>query len=161
MKRKHRKAQQDLPGLMMLIAFGFVAVIFVCVLFYFVPKRPLTKRAVAGGRIPPFLSSVAAAQPLPATLDPAKFNEPSVKRAYAVARTKPNLLAQQPCYCGCSDQNHRSLLDCFKNYHAAGCSICLREANYAAELDAHGKCAADIREGIIRGDWKSLERSSN
>lgn len=159
MKRKHKKPQQDLAGLVMLIAFGVVAVIFVCVLFYFVPKRPFSKPGVTSGRIPPFLSSVAAAQPLPATLEPSRFQAPKVQRAYLMARAKPAILAQQPCYCDCSSQGHRSLLDCFRTEHGAACSICVHEANYAAKLDAQGKCAAEIRDGIIRGDWKSLERS--
>lgn len=158
MKRKHKKPQRDLLGLILLITLGVMTVALVFLFAYLLPHGPDLKRDSGSGLVPPFISDVAAARPLPVTVDPDRFQEPMVKRAYATAREKPAVLAQQPCYCGCSRQGHRSLLDCFQDVHAAGCSICIREANYARESDAHGKSAEEIRTGIIRGDWKNLER---
>ena len=153
MKRKHHKPGQDWPGLILIIAFGVFAVAIVAVIFY----RAALPSNVGKTPVPPFFASAAAAQPLPATLEPNRFQEPTTQGAYAMARHKPVILAQQPCYCGCDRQGHRSLLDCFKSEHAAKCSICIREANYARDLDAKGKCAVDIRNSIIRTDWTSLE----
>ncbi len=71
-------------------------------------------------RIPPFFESEEAAKPLPATLSPASFSNPSVARAYRVAREIPEVLAQQPCYCYCDKFGHRGLLDCYRDNHGAG-----------------------------------------
>ena len=158
MKKKRKQELQDLPGLIMLIGFAVVAVVFVSVFFY-MAWRSGEQRDTRKGPLPPFLSTTAAAQPLPATLDPSRFQEPAVRRAYTMAKQKPAILAQQPCYCGCSSLGHQSLLDCFRDEHASGCSICVREAIRAAELDGQGKCAAEIRDDIVRTDWNRLEQS--
>ncbi len=160
MKRRQKKPPQDMPGLIMLVIFGLAVLGVASALLYMAARRPAIKHDAARQPVPPFFSSVAAAQPLPATLEPSRFQEPGVQNAYAFARKEPAILAQQPCYCGCQRQGHRSLLDCFQSDHAAKCSICIREAEYARELEAGDKCAAEIREGIIRGDWKSLGNSS-
>lgn len=160
MKRKHKKPEQDWLGLILLIASGVVAVALVSVLFFYLPHQAALRREAQRAHVPPFFASEAAAQPLPATVEPTRFQEPRIQTAYETARKKPAILAQQPCYCGCDRQGHRSLLDCFISEHAAKCSICIREANYARELDARGKCAVDIRNDITRTDWKSLERST-
>lgn len=38
---------------------------------------------------------------------------PGTEKAYQVALTIPDDLAQIPCYCGCSADGHQSNLDCF------------------------------------------------
>ena len=157
MKRRRKRPEQDLLGLTLLIAFGVFAVALASVLFFYLPHQAALRHDARRLPGPPFFASAAAAQPLPAVLEPNAFQDPRIQSAYAMARQKPAILAQQPCYCGCDRQGHRSLLDCFKSEHAAKCSICIREANYARELDAKGKCAVDIRNSIIRTDWKSLE----
>lgn len=159
MRRSQKKPEQDRSGLILLISIGLVGAL-VTGISYLLFHKPAVTREMQGRIVPPFYASVAAAQPLPTTLEPSRFPHPTIRDAYAIARKKPAVLAQQPCYCGCDRQGHRSLLDCFKNEHAAGCSICVREAKYASDLDARGKCAAEIRDGIVRGDWKSLERST-
>ncbi|MBZ5700714.1 MAG: PCYCGC domain-containing protein [Acidobacteriia bacterium] len=96
--------------------------------------------------------------PLPATLGPGQFNDPVVKNAYATAARIKKTLYQQPCYCHCDRSvGHGSLLDCYVSQHASGCDICMRETFYAAEQQRKGKSAAQIRAGIIRGDWEKLD----
>ncbi len=80
-------------------------------------KEPATRQAE---QIPPFFESEEAAKPFPATLSPASFGNPSVARAYRVAREIPEVLAQQPCYCYCDKFGHRALLDCYRDNHGAG-----------------------------------------
>ena len=98
--------------------------------------------------------------PLPATLSPAQFNDPVVKNAYAAAARIKKTLYQQPCYCHCDRSvGHGSLLDCYVSQHASGCDICIRETFYASEQQRKGKTAAQIRAGIIRGEWEKMDIS--
>jgi hypothetical protein len=43
--------------------------------------------------------------------------------------------------------------------HGADCGTCIREDLYAYEQSRKGKTAAQIREGIERGDWQSMDTS--
>jgi len=98
--------------------------------------------------------------PLPATLGPKLFTEPLVQNAYAIAGRIKKILYQQPCYCHCDRSiGHGSLLDCYVSKHASGCDICLRETFYAAQQSSKGKTAAQIRDGINRGDWQNVDTS--
>ena len=98
--------------------------------------------------------------PLPATLSPSLFPEPIVQNAYALAAKIRRVLYQQPCYCHCDrTQGHGSLLDCFVGKHAAECGTCIREGLYSYEETRKGKTAAQIREGIERGEWQSVDVS--
>ena len=95
---------------------------------------------------------------LPATMDPALFTEPIVQNAYAVAAKIKNILYQQPCYCHCDrSHGHTSLLDCFASKHGSGCGTCIYEDFYAFEGSRKGKSAEQIRAGIIKGEWKSID----
>lgn len=95
---------------------------------------------------------------LPATLNPENFTDPLVKNAYAVAAKIRKTLYQQPCYCHCDrSKGHASLLDCFASEHGSGCGTCIYEDLYTYEQVHKDKTAAQIREGIIKGDWKSLD----
>lgn len=95
---------------------------------------------------------------LPATLNPENFTDPLVKNAYAVAAKIRKTLYQQPCYCHCDrSKGHTSLLDCFASEHGSGCGTCIYEDLYTYEQVRKDKTAAQIREGIIKGDWKSLD----
>lgn len=106
---------------------------------------------------PPFLTSAEAAQPLPRTLEPSTFPDPSVSAAYAAAKEVPALLAQEPCYCGCHHMGHRSLLDCFKGQHASDCDVCLKEALFTLQEHRKGETATQIRKAIGRGAWQSIQ----
>lgn len=95
---------------------------------------------------------------LPETLSPSLFQDTLAQNAYTIAARIKKVLYQQPCYCHCDkSQGHGSLLDCFTGHHAAVCGTCEREDFYAYEETRKGKTAAEIREGIERGDWMKLD----
>jgi hypothetical protein len=95
---------------------------------------------------------------LPATMNPELFSDPLVQNAYAVAAKIKKTLYQQPCYCHCDrSQGHKSLLDCFASKHGSECGTCMYEDFYSYEQSRKGKTAAQIRAGIIRGEWKSVD----
>jgi hypothetical protein len=113
---------------------------------------------VSGDTIPSYFASAEAAQPYPQTLPPEQFPNPIVARAYRVAKQIPGTLAQQPCYCFCyRTVGHRGLLDCYADLHGAACSVCVQEALLAEKLTKEGRTPAQIREAIIRGDWRMVE----
>ncbi len=97
---------------------------------------------------------------LPSTMDPQGFPDPVVKNAYAAAAKVKKALYQQPCYCHCDrSQGHESLLDCFVSKHGSGCGTCILEELYTYEQTRRGKTASQIREGIERGEWKTVDLS--
>ncbi len=97
---------------------------------------------------------------LPSTMSADNFSDPLVQNAYRVAARVKKVLYQEPCYCHCDrSQGHGSLLDCFASKHGAGCDICVREDLYSYEQTRKGKTPAQIREGIIRGEWQSMDIS--
>lgn len=96
--------------------------------------------------------------PLPATMNPSTFNDAVAQNAYRLAARIKKVLYQQPCYCHCDrSQGHGSLLDCYVGKHAAVCGVCEREGFYAYEQSHKGKTAAQIREGIVHGDWQQVD----
>jgi hypothetical protein len=98
------------------------------------------------------------AGPLPETLDPAQFDNPVVKNAYASAAKVKKVLYQQPCYCHCDRAHgHGSLLDCFTSTHGSMCNICMGEALYSYEQTRKGKTPAQIRAGIQSGEWQHID----
>lgn len=89
-----------------------------------------------------------AAQNLRMTLDPNLFVG-DVKHAYTVAERDPALLAQMHCYCGCDKtNNHKNLLDCFRDDHGSHCPICTGEAVMAERLAQQGMPIEKIRDSI-------------
>ena len=85
---------------------------------------------------------------------------PYQTHAYELAAKIPSVLHQQPCYCYCDRMGHNSLHSCFENTHGARCSTCLKELYYSYQQHQKGKTAAQIRAGIIKGDWKSIDLQS-
>lgn len=82
------------------------------------------------------------------TLNPDLFQGP-VKQAYQIAEKHPALLAQMHCYCGCDrTNNHKNLLDCFRDTHGASCAICVGEAMEADKLANQGKPIEQIRDAL-------------
>jgi hypothetical protein len=78
--------------------------------------------------------------------------------AYELAAKIPDVLQQQPCYCYCDrSMGHKSLHSCYEGTHGAQCSTCLKELYYSYSMHQKGKTAAEIRQGIIRGDWKQVD----
>ncbi len=77
--------------------------------------------------------------------------------AYELAKKIPVVLHQQPCYCYCDRMGHNSLHSCFEGTHGARCSTCLKELYYSYSEHKKGKTAAQIRAGIIKGEWKTID----
>jgi hypothetical protein len=78
-------------------------------------------------------------------------------RAYELASKIPDVIYQQPCYCYCDRMGHNSLHSCFESTHAAACTACLKELYYSYGQTKKRKTAAQIRQGIIRGDWNQVD----
>lgn len=85
------------------------------------------------------------------------FKEPYQVRAYQLAAKIPGVINQLPCYCYCERIGHKSLHTCYESNHGAHCGICMKEVFYAYEQTKLGKKPAQIRAGIIAGDWKSID----
>lgn len=85
---------------------------------------------------------------------------PFQTKAYVLASKIPAVLHQQPCYCYCDRMGHNSLHSCFENTHGAQCATCLKEVYYAYSMNQKGKTAAQIRKGIIAGEWKAVDLES-
>jgi uncharacterized protein with PCYCGC motif len=149
-----RRVQSLLSGIVLVITALGLALIPLCASSRSTVAGPQDANA---GSVPAFHSSVPEGQ-LPTTLSPSQFNEPVAQNAYRLAAHIKKVLYQQPCYCHCDrSQGHGSLLDCFVSKHAAVCGVCEREAFYAYEQSHKGKAAAQIREGIERGDWQAVD----
>jgi hypothetical protein len=82
---------------------------------------------------------------------------PYQTHAYELAAKIPTVLHQQPCYCYCDRMGHNSLHSCFESTHGARCATCLKELYYSYQQHQKGKTAAQIRAGIIAGDWKQID----
>jgi hypothetical protein len=83
---------------------------------------------------------------------------PFQTHAYELASKIPAVLHQEPCYCYCDrGMGHNSLHSCFEGMHGAQCSTCLKELYYTYSQYKKGKTAAQIRQGIIKGEWKQID----
>ena len=88
------------------------------------------------------------------TMDPARFAkgyEPEVKKGYEIARKYPATLDRLHCFCECAESpmfQHKTLLTCFVDTHAAGCGICLSEARLAADLKEKGLSDDEIKNTV-------------
>ena len=101
-------------------------------------------------KLPPIL-------PAPERWGPS-FKYPVQLHAYELAEKIPLVLYQQPCYCRCDrSAGHTSLHSCFESTHGANCAACMREAFYAYQMSKQKKTPAQIREGIMRGDWEKID----
>ncbi len=103
----------------------------------------------------------AASQKLPPLLKPDQlFGEnaqyPYQTHAYELAPKVSKALYQQPCYCYCDRTGHKSLHSCFEGTHGAECATCLKELYYTYQQSQKGKTGAQIRAGIMHGDWKQI-----
>jgi Protein of unknown function with PCYCGC motif len=102
-----------------------------------------------GTKLPPILTK--------ADLWGANAQNPYQTHAYELAAKIPNVLHQQPCYCYCDRMGHNSLHSCFETTHGAECSTCLKELYYSYQQHQKGKTAAQVRAGIIKGEWKQID----
>jgi hypothetical protein len=103
-----------------------------------------------GAKLPPILPASERWGP--------SFSHPVQAHAYELAEKIPGVLYQQPCYCHCDRSvGHTSLHSCFETTHAAHCDACMKEAFYAYQMTKRKKTPAQIREGIIRGEWEKID----
>lgn len=106
-----------------------------------------------GETLPPIASS--------AQLDQMNLKYGFQRRAYEAAAKIPRVLYQLPCYCFCDrSAGHQSLHSCFEGEHGSHCSTCMQEAFYAYQMTKKGKTAKQIREGVMRGEYKSIDLST-
>src|SRR5579864_3810268 len=105
-----------------------------------------------GEKLPPLL-------PKEALLGP-EYQYPFQAHAYELAARIPNVIYQQPCYCYCDREGHKSLHSCFEKTHGAQCSTCMKEVYYSYQMTKQHKTPAQIRKGIIAGDWKQIDLQS-
>ena len=77
-------------------------------------------------------------------------------RAYTLAAKIPSIIHQMPCYCHCDRMGHKSLRTCFEGTHGAQCDVCMKELFYAYGEKQKGRTVAQIRQGIIDGEWKNV-----
>ena len=86
---------------------------------------------------------------------------PFQSHSYELAAKIPSVIYQQPCYCYCDrGMGHKSLHSCFEGAHGAQCSTCMKELYYAYQMTQQQKTAAQIRKGIIAGEWKTIDLQS-
>lgn len=86
------------------------------------------------------------------------FREKWQIAVYKEAAQIPNVLYQLPCYCRCDRElGHTSLHSCFEGTHGAICATCAMEGAYAYKMTKAGRTPRQIREGIERGDYRSID----
>jgi hypothetical protein len=123
------------------------------------PAAPSPVAKVPKAEVPAFHAEPPK-DPLPDTLDPAQFLDAQTRNIFTLAAKVKPILYQQPCYCRCDKEvGHKSLLDCFTDFHGAHCVLCKKEAVFAYTESQQGKTAAEIRKEIIDGKWKQVELS--
>lgn len=89
-----------------------------------------------------------------AVINPAKFSSwdnPDVKKSYEAAKKYPDTMDRLHCFCECKEsprENHKTLLTCFTNEHAAGCGICQHEALMAARLKDQGASDEEVETTV-------------
>jgi hypothetical protein len=111
----------------------------------------------------PAYNAAPPKKPLPAVLSGDQltgiyFSHSYQVTAYKMAAKIPAVLHQEPCYCHCDKAlGHNSLHSCFEGTHGAACSTCMREVVYAYEQTKKGQTPAQIRAGIERGEWESVD----
>lgn len=88
------------------------------------------------------------------------FKYPYQVHAYDLATKIPSVISQLPCYCYCERIGHSSLHTCFESNHGAHCGICMKEVYYAFQQTKLKKTPQQIRDGIIKGEWKSIDLDS-
>lgn len=86
------------------------------------------------------------------------FREKWQVAVYQEAAQIPDVLYQLPCYCHCDRAlGHTSLHSCFEGTHGAICATCAAEGAYAYKMTKLGKTPQQIREGIERKEYESID----
>jgi hypothetical protein len=105
-----------------------------------------------------YFEDPAEAHPLPVTLPPSRFINKGIANTYRIAKKIPEVLAQQPCLCGCDNtsDDHSSLLDCYIDDHASTCLVCMKEAVLAEQMTDAGQSAKEVREAILEHKFSEV-----
>ena len=85
------------------------------------------------------------------------FRFPYQVHAYELAAKIPGVINQLPCYCYCERIGHKSLHTCYESDHGAHCGVCMKEVFYAYQQTKLKKTPAQIRDGIIKGEWEQVD----
>ena len=100
---------------------------------------------------------------LPAILHGAQLSGPNFRYAWQVhvyqdAAKIGNVLYQLPCYCRCDRElGHTSLRSCYEGLHGSECSTCAKEGFYAYQKTRAGWTPKQIRAGIERQEYASID----
>jgi len=138
-------------------------VLFLLFLVTMTVSAPFATSEQEGSGVPAFNAGVPAkGTKLPAILTKDQLwgddaQQPYQTHAYELAAKVPVILHQQPCYCYCDRMGHNSLHSCFEGTHGARCGTCLKELYYAYTQNKKGRTAAQIRKGIIAGEWQQVD----
>jgi hypothetical protein len=109
------------------------------------PSAPLNIHA-----LPPILHG--------AQLTGAHFQYPWQVHVYQKAIQVSGVLYQIPCNCRCDRAlGHTSLRSCYETDHATECSTCAQEGLYAYEKTKAGWTPAQIRAGVARHEYESID----
>ena len=69
-----------------------------------------------------------------------------------------SVVYQLPCNCRCDRElGHTSLRSCFEGLHGAECATCAQEGFYACKKTRAGWTPAQIRGGILRHEYESID----
>lgn len=103
-----------------------------------------------GQTLPPLLSGKQLTGPY--------FREKWQVEVYHEAAQITGVLYQLPCYCRCDRAlGHTSLHSCFEGTHGAICSTCAQEGAYAYQKTRQGWTPQQIRAGIERKEYESID----
>ncbi len=100
---------------------------------------------------------------LPPLLHGAQLTGPNFQyhwqvQAYLLAAKIPGVIYQLPCNCRCDRAlGHTSLHSCYENTHSTQCSTCAQEGFYAYYKTKAGWTPAQIRAGIAKHDYESID----
>lgn len=116
--------------------------------------------------VPPYHNAPPApGQALPPILHGSQLTGPYFQKPWQIAVYKqaaqiPNVLYQLPCLCGCErGLGHTSLHSCFEGTHGAICETCAGEEAYAYQMTKRGWTVQQIRAGIERRAYESVDLS--
>ena len=86
------------------------------------------------------------------------FRYPWQIHVYQQVARVSTVVYQLPCNCRCDRAlGHTSLRSCFENAHGTECSTCAQEGFYAYKQTKLGKTPAEIRAGIARHEYESID----
>src|SRR3954469_23947871 len=86
------------------------------------------------------------------------FQYPWQVHVYEQAAKVGNVIYQLPCNCRCDRAlGHTSLRSCYETLHGTECSTCAKEGFYAYQQTKLGKTPEQIRAGVARHEYESID----